>query len=383
MANPLLSFLSNEYFLLSTTPYLLPADLAALARTSRSLYGLITHSRSVWRHLDLSLAARPPPATSSAVDFLATSAPVRSPFRYESKLGGLLSKHFVLRDVKTLILDGLPVDHVFLSRLLMGDTYRIQILSIRDCLHINERELQNLLQYLLRTTRDRSELKLKGIYYFGAADYNRQGVVEKKNAQFIHPSRITQGWVGMLNACAGQIAFDTRLCTGPRHERGTEEQRFRRIASVRLTGGCAGCGTTPERRENKEVGLERVLRAPIPVMTSDVKVACAGGPETEVLRCQSCVQDMWCHGCEKWWCEDCVEMIPKQKRIADECIECGPMCHDCNNITTRTCKACRGSFCLTHSPEADDNHVFLPPTPLIPTNPPRRCVCRRVSRARY
>lgn len=314
----LLDILSNEYLLLATTPYLLPKELLSLALASRSYYGLITHSRSVWRHLDLSLSARR--ATVPALDFLEHPA---SPFVNESKVERLLNKPFVLRDVKTLVLDGLPITIEFLSGLLTGSRYRLQVLSIRECNQVNEFQLMQLLQYLLRNTRDKEELSLKGVYYFGDADapigkaagYAAAAASRQpKKGKFIPSDRLTNGWVGMLQACAGAIAFDTRLCTGPRHLDGAKDHVSPRIASVRLEGGCASCGSCPERREHREHELQRVLIPPVPITTSDIKVACrSNGAERDVLRCQSCVQDKWCQQCGKWWCEDCASAMQSQK----------------------------------------------------------------------
>ena len=124
----LIDLLSSEYLLLATTPYLLPTELLALARCSSSFYSLINHSRSVWRHLNLSVSPHTLPSASS------TAIAQRSPIPlYQTETTSLLLKSYVLRDVKTLILDGLPVTTDLLRDLLTTSKFKIQILSIREC----------------------------------------------------------------------------------------------------------------------------------------------------------------------------------------------------------------------------------------------------------
>lgn len=116
--------------------------------------------------------------------------------------------------------------------------------------------------------------------------------------RFIQPGRLTNGWAAIVNACEDVIAFDTRICGSRRHQE--EENAASRLASVRIEG-CGRCGG--DGGGNKG----RVLVSPVPVLSSDIRVACHGGEG--VLRCESCVRERWCEGCGKWWCEDCVDEL--------------------------------------------------------------------------
>lgn len=41
------------------------------------------------------------------------------------------------------------------------------------------------------------------------------------------------------------------------------------------------------------------------------------------------------------------DLVNKQKLVNLDCYECGAMCHECSAKTTRTCKSCRGEYCIT------------------------------------
>lgn len=302
----LIDILSNEYLLLHTTPYLLPTELLALGLCSHSYHSLITHSRSVWRHLNLSLS--PSPQTVSTAIAQRTATP-----RYQSELHTLLQKPFVLRDVRTLVLDGLPVTVELLHDLLNGDRCRLQLLSIRECNMINERQLMQLFQYLVRPSRE-TPLSLKGCYWFGGMDAPG-GIFPSElkprdtsaRGRFVSLENLDRGWVGILRACERTIAFDTRLCTGPRHDQGDGHFLEPQVANIRLAGDCSGCGSSPEARRGV-TGLPKVVYPPVPLMSSDIRVACkpAGALEKDVLRCEDCAKDRWCERCGRWWCETCV-----------------------------------------------------------------------------
>lgn len=306
----LIDILSNEYLLLHTTPYLLPTELLALGLCSRSYHSLITHSRSVWRHLNLSLSPSQQTATFTST---AIAQRTLTP-RYQSELHTLLQKPFVLRDVKTLVLDGLPATVELLHDLLNGSTCRLQLLSIRECSTINERELMLLFQYLVRPSRE-TPPSLKGCYLFGSMD-SPGGIFPSAlkprdtsaRGRFINPAILSRDWVGILKACEGTIAFDTRLCTGPRHSGDGDGFLEPRVANIRLAGGCAGCGSSPEaRRRGGADALPRVVYPPVPLLSSDIRVACkaAEAREGDVLRCEDCAKERWCERCGKWWCEAC------------------------------------------------------------------------------
>jgi len=302
----LIDILSNEYLLLHTTPYLLPTELLALGLCSHSYHSLITHSRSVWRHLNLSLS----PSQQTASTAIAQRTPTP---RYQSELLTLLQKPFVLRDVKTLVLDGLPVTVDILDELLKGDRYMLQLLSIRECGMIDERQLMLLFQHLVHPSRE-TPPSLKGCYWFGGMDapggiFPSALKPRDTNARgrFINPALLSKDWVGTLKACEGAIAFDTRLCTGPRHDDGDEHFLEPKVANIRLAGACSGCGSSPEARRSLS-RLPKVAYPPVPLTSSDIRIACKSGEalEKDILRCEDCAKDRWCERCAKWWCETCV-----------------------------------------------------------------------------
>jgi hypothetical protein len=105
-----------------------------------------------------------------------------------------------------------------------------------------------------------------------------------------------------LGAVQGVMAFDAKLCEGRRHDDGREQA----VASVRVKGGCAGCGGYEEGP-----GREMLI-PPVPLTTSDVRAAYRkNGLEKAVVRCEACVKHRWCERCYKWWCESCVEKSDK------------------------------------------------------------------------
>jgi hypothetical protein len=157
-----------------------------------------------------------------------------------------------------------------------------------------------LLQYLIRGTREQEQKpSIKGIYWFGSADETEMA----RKGRFVDMRNVSDDWTAVLKAAEGGIAFDTRLCSGPRHgeEGGLEEK----VANIRLRGGCQVCGQSPEAREGKQ--LSRVVTAPVPITSSEIRIACSG-EATDVLRCEGCVKNRWCEGCGKWWCEDCLRL---------------------------------------------------------------------------
>lgn len=312
----LLTILTNQLLLLSTTPYLSACDIYALTLTSRALRNSITSSPSVHRHLDLSTAAR-----SKVLPRLLTDTP----------------HHRILHATRTLILDNLPVTIAHLNALISPPNYKsnIQILSIRGCREIVERELMTFLTGLVSSA---DELSLKGVYWF--SDHE---AAEKPTGRFIRNARMRLGseWVPVLQACAGRITFDTVVCEGHMHESVTPT-----IANIRLGGsrGCSGCGQS--QRSNK------ALVAPAPFF-GGIAAACRGGAEGGMLRCEGCVKERWCECCGEWWCTDCAVAAAKVKRT---CFECGSQCSDCTAKHSRTCLSCSGGYCITHNEGADESY---------------------------
>lgn len=161
-----------------------------------------------------------------------------------------------------------------------------------------------LLQYLLRGSvahEQEQKPSIKGIYWFGKSDETDTAAT---NGRFFDIRNVSGDWTSVLKAAEGKIAFDTRLCSGPRHCEDGEEME-QKIANIRLRGGCQGCGQSPEARDGKL--LSRVVKAPVPIASSEIRIAC-NEEARDVLRCESCVKNRWCEGCGKWWCEDCLKL---------------------------------------------------------------------------
>lgn len=342
----------NGYLLLATTPYLLPEELLALSRCSRSFHALVTQSPSVWRHVDLSAA----PSSSTALSPLGTSLRCRP--------AQLLRQPHVLRDVQTLVLDGLlSVTTQLLRELLCSTTtpqYRIRLLSIRRCPNLDSLQLSGLFRHLARPARERRLGELRGCYLFSDMDSTEHvRLVQPRKGRFVDRQSLIDNdktehdWVATLQACAGELAFDTRLCSGPRHSQYHDHNHDDhnhdynhnnhshhagaheipapapastpfpdRIACVRLTGGCAVCHSSPEARLRRKTPgqgsgheLPPVVIAPVPLTTSSLRAACSvpgydgddGGARQDVLRCETCVTNRMCNKCDRWWCETCVD----------------------------------------------------------------------------
>lgn len=340
MALSLIDILSNEYLLLSTTPYLLPHELLGLALCSRSYHLLITQSRSVWRHLDLSANSR------KQNHYGHTRAQISTPL-YRAYPSLLLSKPFVLRDVKTLVLDELPVSVGLLNYLLSSSSnYKIQILSIRGC-HgsIDDRMLRQLFvslaQESFNTIRGPT---LKGCYYFGDQESPSPAYQHPILHRFVS-AHSKEEWVETLLACQGIFTFDLCLCSGSRHHDGQPAK----IARVWLKGDCAGCGKRPEEDDHKIKSLSQgVLVPPVPLMSSDLKAACS----LDTIRCEECMTGRWCERCRKWWCEECMSSNTGENCVpfvSVNCYDCGSTCVSCNRESENICNTCNGGYCTIHN----------------------------------
>lgn len=276
-ATTLLTILSNQLLLLSTTPYLSPFDIHSLSLSCHTAYNLLAASPSVHRYLDLSV-------THSCKD-----------------VPRILSAPRILRSTRTLILDNLPVATELLYDLITPVNWKseIQLLSLRGCKNINEREFMSFLSYLVRPSSPEGSLKLKGVYWFSDPDATTGRFI--KNPKL----RLGSEWTALLKSCEGIISFDTRVCQGHKHDPSLEGEYIEpKLANIRLDGGCAGCGFTP--RANPGALPPAVLVAPVPLFGS-AEAACRtnGKRLGDVLRCEDCVKERWCECCGKWWCEAC------------------------------------------------------------------------------
>lgn len=299
---------------------------------------------------------------------------------FSGPLRGVFSKlerQHLLRNVKTLILDGLSVPAELVREIVLEDRFNVKILSIRDVTNMNQRGLQSVLRYIVRPSASRTP-KLKGLYLFGRKDtsatlsYRAEalptgrvstGVMSSEGAQIgaewnsrsemalsaspglkqpLDDWWKTKGriwsnegnanrapkpeWADILLACQGTLAFDAVLCRGPRHDPSiTTPDRLLRpaIADIALgSRGCESCGSCPEQPAvfNRDADSCFPLLAPPPLHASTRRsaqrpIVQEGDVPPLILRCLDCLRERWCEKCNKWWCEDCYqEPVSRAKR---------------------------------------------------------------------
>ncbi|KAK3710831.1 hypothetical protein LTR37_010055 [Vermiconidia calcicola] len=261
--------LANSVVLRQLAPYLPIRSLLKLSATNKSVRRYLISQPEPWRHLDLtgtttaifdsspidvggvSWRAERMDESLTEDDFYA--GPLRGIF-------GRLHQKRILENVQTLILDGLSVPADLVREIVAEDRYRVRVLSLRECNHLNATKLQQVLRYITRPTRAEDTPKLKALYFFGPKDTTRSalcqhsksstsgslGVMESEGAQIGAEwnrrssaaleacicddearwygstgkilKRPLSDWPETLRACKGLIAFDAVLCRGPRHD---------------------------------------------------------------------------------------------------------------------------------------------------------------------
>lgn len=376
----LLEVLSNTLVLDATLPYLPLSTIFRLSATSKSFKRLVYETTRVFRYLDLSrcrgayVAPTVLPIDSGGHNWRAQRidenltedeflcGPLRGVRNQLSKLG-------VMRDVQTLVLNGLAsVTHDVLADILLSDQYNIRLLSVIGCKNLNQRKFQGLLHYLCRSSRPEGTPTLKGVYIFGTSENvdkhgqsrlppNRSnGITTVPGAQLgalssssssapttlsppISPSNpnpwfsptglvlsshLTKpdGWAETLQVCSGLIAFDAVLCTHMHRE--TRPYRsdtgiYNPLAEYALgSDGCAGCGNAPEDApiwgHSDLTSFPLVSPPPFSGRLVDA-VRPLGGqlyhPETSQLRlvvsCSQCLHDRHCQCCQRYWCVRCYD----------------------------------------------------------------------------
>ncbi|KAL2016343.1 hypothetical protein VTK56DRAFT_3855 [Thermocarpiscus australiensis] len=402
----LLQLLANSLVLSHTAPYLSCYDVLNLAATSRAFRFLVFQTPNVFRRLELSNIKsaqfdidgvdrggetwRNVQLDENLTEDDFYSGPLRGTFSNLRRLD-------ILKDVQVLSLDGLSVTAELVHDILIDPSFSVRILSIRGVKNLNERRLRGSLQYACRESRPEGTPRLKGLYVFGprdsvagssprddgrspspaspaqvAAAWNSRSQraltaalaeepeawYSRRGSQF--PYRISSEWAATLVACAGIIAFDSVLCTGPRHfnspawgtvnVEGLNAGNSTAAASVphfnvatHSLGGCASCGSAPEgwtvwgeealtsqldsdgRRTSDgritDIGRFPLL-APPPMHSATLRVAmCPTGQPLRsrvpymtvakqekarfIPRCLDCIRDRYCTGCHRWWCELC------------------------------------------------------------------------------
>jgi hypothetical protein len=372
----LLDLLSNTLILRQTAPYLPIGSLCALAKTSTAFRTIIHQSPEAFRYLDLSPVKSAICTIDEPLDIGGNnwrrermdeslteddfySGPLRSIF-------SRLARQHVLKNVHTLVLDGLSVTAEFVKEMLTEERYNVRLLSIREVKHLNERKLQQYLRYAVRPSRPR----VKGIYLFGPREAAivtsptkrspspaSRGVMSSQGAQIgaewnqkstdalnaalsrtedkwyrssgrMMTKRPSSDWAEILQACEGIIAFDAVLCRGPRHDPSKAYIRegsassvphpasFLRpaIANVALgPSGCETCHSCPEGSAHfgHSPPAQFPLLSPVPLHWSSVRAAQTphtsdgSNPPPLYVRCEDCLKGRWCERCHKWWDEDC------------------------------------------------------------------------------
>jgi hypothetical protein len=323
---------------------------------------------------------------------------------YSGPLRGIFSslrRLDILRDVQVLVLDGMSVTAELVHDLITDASFSLRILSILGVKNLNERKISAALQYACRPSRPEGTPRLRGLYVFSPKDADASALpptrspsssptlsvqggavgsawagrtqkatltsldgeseawYSRRGEQF--PRRIGAEWAAALFACAGTIAFDAVLCTGPRHYNspawGTVDVHALNAAessaspgvphfsvATHSLDGCAGCGAAPEGwttwgegpayetrdyedRKPSFSGSSEIGRFPLlvppPMHSTNIRVAmCPSGQPVNpqcrfgfggkgkqqarfIPRCSDCLRDRYCSACCRWWCETC------------------------------------------------------------------------------
>ncbi|UPK96350.1 hypothetical protein LCI18_007285 [Fusarium solani-melongenae] len=351
--------LYNSLVLRNTLPYLPVSGLLNLAATCRDLRYLILQTPGVFRHVDLTRVKTAHFGTTnteaerslSVWRNVQLSEYLTEDDFYAGPLRGIFStlkQRDILRDVQSLILDGLSVTAELCHEIINDPTYSVRMLSIRDVKNLNHGKLRAALAYACRSTRPEGAPRLKALYIFGSkepatpllhdADTTKMSV----GAGWNHKSHKALGeslegeadawwsrkgrmlsngidadWAQCLVACQGLISFDAVLCQGPRHRNspafGKMHLRYACNPAIATfaVGGCASCGKAPEGLMNTETTHPSALPllSPPPILSSSVQAATAPRPGGQAFaaRCADCLRDRFCVTCNKWWCETCYE----------------------------------------------------------------------------
>ncbi|KZF22898.1 hypothetical protein L228DRAFT_247313 [Xylona heveae TC161] len=273
----LLDLLSNSLILSHIAPYLGLTSLYALGSTSHAFKSLVFESHNAFRYLDLS-TVKYASGLTSAEDL--TESDLQQHFGrsfvteddfYSDPLRQIftrLTKKNILRDVQTLILDGLSVPADLIREIICDEPFNVRILSVREAENLNERKLMQVLKYAMRPSRPEGTPKLRALYIFGPKDQppmsdkdddaftdssaNRQEAVSRNLRSSASPgihiasswnhrsqhalssalsrsgndwwqgsgrviARPLPDWAEIVQLCEGVIAFDAILCRGPRH----------------------------------------------------------------------------------------------------------------------------------------------------------------------
>lgn len=344
----LLDLLSNTLIIHQTLPYLPVCALLHLAATSRAFRDLVLGTPGAFRHLDLTRGKSAQfDFDNRAIDRGSElwhtiqvdenlteddfySAPLRGVFQNIRRHGD------ILRDVQTLVLDGLSVTAELVHDILVDHrSFRVRVLSLREVRHLNEDRLMQSLRFACRSTRPEGTPSLKALYVFGKKDapvppraaaggtdgtsagaraavggssganistngnhksqHALKEAIQIEGDEWYHKrgrviSRsINDRWAETMLDCRETIRFDAVLCTGPRHQNSPAFGKSPFAApsmnnaghptpwavATFAVGGCASCGTAPEGfTVHGESPAEMLpLLSPVPLHSSTIKSA--------------------------------------------------------------------------------------------------------------
>lgn len=351
--------LSNSLILDQMAPYLAAPSLMALSSTSRHLHTVVTQTPYVFRHLDLTRCqgSQLPSVTQEENDIRTEDEIYAAPL---NRIFKSLERRNILQDVRTLVLDGLPVPANLVADIILTDRFNVNILSIRECRHMNERKLMQVIQHAVRPTRPAGTPRVKGIYHFSPmsqapppvarpkyrdwwstrvqtsrspsqtpSSSEETSTPEKKQNEWYSPSgklfkhSLEEGWAQVLQKCEGIIAFDATLCRGPRHSPQEDPSTpflGPAVATVALgPRGCDGCHSSPEGPAiwGQSPDVQFPMLSPPPLHASSVAAAkrpevIPGEHPVLIARCADCLTNRWCHRCNKWFCGNC---LPHPQRV--------------------------------------------------------------------
>lgn len=388
-ATTLFDLLSNDIVLYTIAPLMTVSSLQRLSAVNKAFRTLVLNTPGIYRHLNLSTCAGADSKALTPIDVGGVvwrhermdeavteedfwAGPLRGIF-------GSLENKLVLQDVHTLVLDGSSVPPDLVAEILSSPRFNVRILSIRDCVNMNERRLMQVIQYATRPSRPEGSPKIKGIYLFGSSEKaQEQAKVTAKPATedthccsnssctkqtplvtkpkepltnthlwYNQSDRLyrrdpSEGWSTILSSSESILSFDAILCRSPRHDssKQTTETGFLPPAiATRSLGNtkCASCNTTAGAGAvwGSSPSHHFPLLAPPPTHSS--RLVDAQKPDSELGKapemtamCDSCVVDRQCRRCRRWWCHDCfpLQWVPGLRTTVNpelkrSCFECG------------------------------------------------------------
>jgi hypothetical protein len=128
--------ISSELVLICIAGYLPVPSLLSLSSTTKDIRAVMHSTPGVWRTCDFT-------------DFLESSQDCS-----QKNLVKFLRQHYVSRDCRVLILDGLAFDHQFLDNLLLREMPALHSISLLSCPDLNGDQLIKLIDYIRRPSAE-------------------------------------------------------------------------------------------------------------------------------------------------------------------------------------------------------------------------------------